>query len=73
MKKIILASASPRRKEILKQMGVQFSVLTEIVRKIHKNRTGRDRRRTVPEKSLGGGRPYCPRLYRDRCRYGSCL
>lgn len=28
MKKIILASASPRRKEILKQMGVQFSVLT---------------------------------------------
>ena len=45
---------SPRRKEILKQMGVQFSVLTgNCEENPTKNRTGRDRRRTVPGKKPG--------------------
>ena len=50
-KRIILGSASPRRSELLAQIGVEFEVRVSEKEEIYKQYTGRDCKRTFAYES----------------------
>ena len=54
-RKLILASASPRRRELLQQIGLEFEVLTSDAPEIT-SETGRRNRKDLPPESDGGQR-----------------
>jgi len=61
--KIILASQSPRRQELLRQMGVRFRVVTEEVEEIHGH--GRAARAICKHNALAKANAVCVRFPKE--------
>lgn len=70
MKKIILGSASPRRKELLSQIGVPFEVRVSNKEEVYTNTVCK--RAGADESGKCGIRDPGKECDRDRCGYDRC-
>lgn len=74
MKKIILGSASPRRKELLSQIGVPFEVRVSNKEEVYTNTVPKEivKRAGADESGKCGIRDPGKECDRDRCGYDRC-